>query len=171
MMLHIFLLIIKNFNWCNIQNLSIDNVYYCDHPRESLFRFASDIIIAPITSGAIITNFALGLPTLPIYSEQLAYKLPKITNRYDAYPSDFCQSFSTFIINNQNAQPIEYYNLVPPISLEDSDAILEIIFNKTYWNNFSKKVEIAKEKYFGNVILEDSVTRTVNYVLDILMRD
>ena len=117
---------IKQLEAFSIKELALENVIQCNFLRELLFRFASDINIVPYTSGSIMTNFALGLPTIPVYSEKIAHRIPKVVDKESLFSSDMMKSFSEYIYIYRNAQPIEYYNLVPPISLEDSDAILEL---------------------------------------------
>lgn len=162
------------------EKLRKENLMVCDRWREPLLRIASDINLVSLGSGSLLSSFALGLKSIPVYSENMGLWYPLLKNDLMIKKGLINKSFSFFI----NKKPIyakpfsnefisyrdEYYDIVPPVCLYDFEQLKSVIENKGFWKSFDRKINAERKKVFGDIVLEDSVKRTAEYVLSILLK-
>ena len=164
--------IIKCYNYFLIDNVKGKNLFFNHNLREPILRFASDVTLIPIQSGSIKSGFAFNQRMLPIYSQEIGKNMAAKLKKYfftkhinaHSYNDAFTQyndSSATFHSNYN-----EYFDLVPPVSIYDFEQLEEIIFNKTFWNNFDKKIAIKSKEIFGDVDIYASIQRTSELLIN-----
>ena len=134
--------------------------YPDDEYSPNLLRFASDFILAGYHSGTLSSSTMLGLPVIPYYTSTvfLGGRLEGKRNQYTVYLKN----------NDSQRRDINVEilgRLNPPVNLQDTEKILERIYDQDWWMAYQQRLPLIQKSIFGDYDINNAAERTAELLL------
>lgn len=132
----------------------------------NLLRFASDFILAGYHSGTLASSTMLGLSVIPYYTSTV-FLGGRVTGKRSRH--------TVYLKNNDpqrrdiNVEIVETLN--PPVNLQDTEKILERIYDRDWWRAYQQRLPGIQKSIFGDYDMNNAAERTAELVLRVFERE
>ncbi|UQZ88947.1 hypothetical protein C4J81_06950 [Deltaproteobacteria bacterium Smac51] len=130
-------------------NISGPNISFTnDHGFNTLLRLAADVVMTSFISGTTATNLALGIRSIPIYTQQMPSISPQAIFNY-----------TTFLLNRANIS-VNLAQIIAPLNILSTEMILNHRINSDkYWQDFKKHLPEHQLYTFGRYRVGDEAAK------------
>ena len=125
-------------------------------------RFAADIVMSGTFSGVGTTSVMLGLPYLPLHSQELLdsnNNMRPLGNIFGYYECHHPESTRRRLLQR-----------IAPLHIEDTETLLRRIHDTAWWQRYHEQIPQWQKEIFGHYRLEGAAEYTATLLRSILVR-
>lgn len=137
-----------------------DNIFVFDKSSINyLARYAADVTLSIAFGGFLTTSIMIGARTIPIYTQ-------KIFPWASFYNERRQVSFTNHLQNSLMALPARIMDYLTPLSIENTEAILDRMNDEAYWKRYEQLLPEIHSYVFGNFAFGEKVyNRAMSFIL------